>query len=157
MSEERLEYFSAIERLPTQARDAVAGLEDAALDTPYREGGWTVRQVIHHLADSHMNSFIRMRLVVTEDHPTIRPYDQDAWAALPDSSTLPVAPSLAILDGLHERWGRMLRSLPDEAFGRTAFHPEMGEVTLDELVAIYARHGTNHCRQILDLRERMGW
>lgn len=157
MSDQRVQYIDAIAALPGQAESAVAGLDDAALDTPYREGGWTPRQVIHHLADSHMNAFIRMRLIVTEDHPAIKPYDQDAWALLADSSGLPVAPSLAILAGLHDRWAHLLRSLPDDAFSRTAFHPELGEVTLDALVAIYGKHGARHCGQIRDLRDRMGW
>lgn len=156
MSENRSNLIAAIERLPVEAEAAVAGLDDAALDTPYREGGWSPRQVIHHLADSHMNAFIRMRLVMTEDHPPIKPYDQDAWAALSDS-TMPVAPSLSILAGLHSRWTHFLRSLPDEAFSRTAFHPEHGDVTLDRLVEIYGEHGTTHCGQIRDLRDRMGW
>lgn len=157
MSDERSEYFQAIEDLPAQARAAVAGLDDAALDTPYREGGWSPRQVIHHLADSHMNAFIRMRLVLTEDHPTVRPYDQDAWAMLSDSVKMPVDSSLTILSGLHARWIEMLRALPEEAFGRTALHPEIGDVTLDAFVAIYGKHGANHCQQIRDLRDRMGW
>lgn len=157
MSEERLGYLAAIERLPAEAREAVAGLDDAALDTPYKDGGWTPRQVIHHLADSHMNAFIRMRLILTEDHPTVRPYDQDAWSLLFDSTTLPIEPSLTILTGLHERWIRLLRSIPDDAYARTALHPEIGEVTLDALLAIYGKHGTTHCEQIRGLRERMGW
>ena len=157
MSTDRAQHLAAIERLPIEAGEAVAGLDDAALDTPYRDGGWTPRQVIHHLADSHMNAFIRMRLIVTEDHPTVRPYDQDAWAMLSDSTTLPVGPSLAILGGLHDRWIQMLRALPEEAFARTALHPEIGAVTLDALVAIYGNHGTRHCQQIRDLRDRNGW
>lgn len=157
MSEERMNHIGAIERLPAEADAVVAGLDDAALDTPYREGGWSPRQVIHHLADSHMNAFIRTRLVVTEDHPAIKPYDQDAWAALADTTSMPVAISLSILAGLHARWACFLRSLPDDAFSRTAFHPEHGDVTLDGLVAMYARHGTNYCRQIRDLRDRKGW
>ena len=157
MSEERLNHIAAIERLPAEAEAVVAGLDDAALDTPYREGGWSPRQVIHHLADSHMNAFIRMRLIVTEDHPAIKPYDQDAWAVLSDTTTMPVAPSLAILSGLHARWACFLGSLPDDAYSRTAFHPEHGDVTLDRFVAMYGKHGLTHCRQIRDLRDRMGW
>lgn len=156
MSEERMQHIEAIERLPQEVEEAVAGIDDAILDTPYREGGWTPRQVVHHLADSHMNAFIRMRLVVTEDHPAIKPYDQDAWAVLEDSTTLPIAPSLSILTGLHARWARFLRSLPEDAFARTAFHPEHGELTLDRLLAIYGKHGANHCQQIRDLRHRVG-
>ncbi len=156
MSEDRSNLIAAIERLPAEAEAAVAGLDEAALDTPYREGGWSPRQVIHHLADSHMNALIRMRLVITEDHPAIKPYDQDAWAALSDSA-MPVAPSLSILAGLHSRGTHFLRSLPDDAFSRTAFHPEHGDLTLDRLVEIYGKHGSTHCRQIRDLRERMGW
>lgn len=156
MSEERMQHIDAIERLPQEVDEAVAGIDDAVLDTPYREGGWTPRQVVHHLADSHMNAFIRMRLVVTEDHPAIKPYDQDAWAVLEDSTSLPIAPSLSILSGLHARWARFLRSLPEDAFSRTAFHPEHGELTLDRLLAIYGKHGANHCQQIRDLRQRVG-
>ncbi|MBK6428105.1 MAG: putative metal-dependent hydrolase [Blastocatellia bacterium] len=157
MSEDRSNLIAAIEQLPAEAEAVVAGLDDVGLDTPYRDGGWSPRQVIHHLADSHMNAFIRMRLVVTEDNPAIKPYDQDAWALLPDSLTMPVAPSLSLLSGLHARWVGFLRSLPDDAFSRTAFHPEHGELTLDRLVAIYGKHGRTHCQQIRDLRDRMGW
>lgn len=157
MNSERLEQIAAIDRLPDEVEEAVRGLDDAALDTPYRDGGWTPRQVVHHLADSHMNAFIRARLVVTESNPTIKPYDQDAWALLPDSAGMPVEASVSILRGLHRRWVTMLRALPDEAFSRTAHHPEIGDVTLDDLLRIYSGHGTTHCQQIRDLRTRHGW
>lgn len=137
-------------------RSAVRGLNDAQLDTPYRDGGWTVRQVVHHVADSHANAYLRFKFVVAEDHPTIKTYDQDVWATLPDSR-LPVECSLVILDGLHDRWSAFLDSVPESAWSRDAMHPERGEVTMDDLLDIYSDHGAHHARQITDLRTRKGW
>jgi hypothetical protein len=153
---ERQQQIDRIEELPRRIEEAVRGLDDRQLDTPYREGGWTPRQVVHHLVDSHSNALIRMKLTLTEDHPPLKPYDQDAWAKLADSR-LPVEPSLAILRGLHERWTALLRSLPEEAWARTAFHPERGDITLDDQLALYAEHGAKHAKQITDLRSRQGW
>lgn len=155
-TDKRSAKIAQIAALPPVLRQAVAGLSDSQLDTPYRDGGWTVRQVVHHLADSHMNAFMRFRWVVAEDHPTIKTYDQDVWATL-DDSKIPLEPSLAIIDGLHQRWSVFLSSLPDDAWSRSGLHPERGEVTLEEFLDIYCDHGANHTKQITDLRERKGW
>lgn len=145
--QERATLIATIGRLPDRLDAVARNLSEEELGTSYREGGWTRRQVIHHVADSHMNAYIRMRLVVTEDHPTLKPYDQDRWAELSDSG-LPIDPSLRLIRGLHERWVAMLESLPEEAFERTAHHPEDGEVSLNSLLHSYARHGEHHVRQI---------
>jgi DinB family protein len=149
--EERERRIEALRSFPPQARRAVQGMSDARLDTPYRAGGWTVRQVIHHLADSHMNAFVRMKLILAEDHPTLKPYDQDKWAALPDGREGAVEPSLAILDGVHARMVRLLEDQPDAAWSRTAFHPERGEVTLERILEIYSDHGAHHLRKFAHL------
>ncbi|MEO5580249.1 MAG: YfiT family bacillithiol transferase [Gemmatimonadaceae bacterium] len=141
---------------PEAMRAAVAGLGETQLDTRYRDGGWTVRQVVHHLVDSHVNAYLRFKWTVAEEHPTIKTYDQDAWAEMSDSK-LPVEPSLAILDGLHERWAVFLSQLPASAWSRGLVHPERGEMTLDDLLVMYAGHGINHVRQITHLRESRGW
>ncbi len=154
---ERQEKIEKIRDLPNVVEAAVKGLNDQQLDTPYREGGWTIRQVVHHLADSHMNAFVRMKLMVTENHPTLKPYDQDAWAGLPDSNRLPVQSSLAIIRGLHERWATLLAALPESAWVRAAHHPERGEVTMEGTLSTYAGHGANHVRQITGLRQAKGW
>ena len=153
---ERQQLIDELAGLPARLEEVIAGLSNAQLDTPYREGGWTVRQVVHHLADSHINAFVRAKLMLTEEHPTLKPYQQDRWAELVDVQ-LPVAPSLAILRGLHERWVVLLRSLPEAAWSRTAHHPENGEMTLDDILRLYARHGSTHAAQIEALRARMGW
>ena len=153
---QRLDHISRIRALPAQARAAVAGLDDAQLDTPYREGGWTPRQVIHHLADSHMNAYVRTRLILTEDRPRLKPYDQEAWARLGDSR-LPVAVSLSLLEALHPRWCLVLEEVPDPAWGRAADHPEIGPVTLDDILTTYSHHGENHVGQFRGLRKRKGW
>jgi hypothetical protein len=154
---DRAAKIAKINDLPALLEKAVAGLSDQQLDTPYREGGWTVRQVVHHVADSHMNAFVRMKLMLTEDHPTIKPYSQDSWAAQVDYITMPTAPSLGIVRGLHERWVRLLESVPEGAWGRTANHPERGTVTLDSMLNIYAGHGEKHVEQILGLRRQRTW
>jgi uncharacterized damage-inducible protein DinB len=155
-TEERSKKIAELRRAPQAMRSAVRGLNDAQLDTAYRDGGWTVRQVVHHVADSHANAYLRFKFVVAEDHPTIKTYDQDVWATLPDSR-LPVECSLVILDGLHDRWSAFLDSVPESAWSRRAMHPERGEVTLDDLLDIYADHGAHHASQITDLRKRKGW
>lgn len=155
--EDRDRSISVIERLPASVRAAIAGLSDEQLDTPYREGGWTVRQVVHHLADSHMNSFIRFKLALTENSPTIKPYDEAAWAALADSLRLPVDSSLMLLEGLHRRWTVLLRSLSEQEYQRTFRHPEMGLVTLDVNLALYEWHCRHHTAHVTALRERKGW
>jgi len=154
---ERREKIGKIRDLPDAVEAAVKGLSDQQLDTPYREGGWSIRQVVHHLADSHMNAFVRMKLMVTENRPTLKPYDQDAWAGLPDSSRLPVQSSLAIIRGLHERWAALLEDLPERDWTRTALHPERGEVTMEGTLSTYAGHGANHVRQITGLRQEKSW
>jgi uncharacterized damage-inducible protein DinB len=140
--------IEAIHTLPTELRAALEDLPAGALDHPYRPGGWTVRQLVHHLADSHLNAYVRFRLALTEDHPTIRPYDQDGWAALADAARDGVAPSLAILDGVHARWASLLATLPREAFSRTLYHPESGEMSLDTLLQLYVWHGRHHLAHI---------
>ncbi|HWO58289.1 MAG TPA: putative metal-dependent hydrolase [bacterium] len=154
---ERQELIEKMRQLPDQIEAAVRGLNDAQLDTPYGPGKWTVRQVAHHLADSHMNAIIRMKLVLAEDNPTLKPYNQDDWARFEDAAKLPVAPSLSIIRGVHERMVHMLRQAPESAFRRTAHHPEHGTITLDDLVGIYGRHGEKHCGQITGLRSARGW
>jgi uncharacterized damage-inducible protein DinB len=154
---ERARLVDAIEAHPANMRAAVAGLDDAQLDTPYRDGGWTVRQVVHHVVDSHLNSYIRFKLAVTEDHPRITTYDQEAWANLPDARSAPVETSLAILDTFHPRWVAFLRDLPDEAFARTIDHPELGDVSVDLLLEVYGWHCPHHEGHITGLREREGW
>jgi uncharacterized damage-inducible protein DinB len=152
----RTEWIDTIAAAPGRYRDAVRGLSDAQLDTPYRPGGWTVRQVIHHVADSHMNSFIRFRLALTEDEPTIKPYDEKKWALLEDASE-PVEVSLQLIDSLHHRWVAMLRSLDPAAFSRTLRHPEIGVMDLNLLLAIYAWHSRHHAAHVTALRAREGW
>ncbi len=156
-ADERREKIARIEALPAKLETVVRGLTESQLDTPYREGGWMVRQVVHHLADSHMNAFIRAKLIVTETNPTLKPYNQDDWAITADVCRLPLQSSLAIIRGLHERWVTLLRSLPEEAWSRTAQHPESGPMTLERLLSIYAAHGEKHVSQIHGLREARGW
>lgn len=157
MVDDRTMKLAALRGLPPHLREAVNGLQGMQLDTPYRPGGWTIRQVVHHLADSHMHAYLRMKFIVTEDHPVIKPYEQDRWAALADAAGASLEPSLLILDGLHERWVRFLESLPDAAWTRTALHPERGEVTLESMLRTYAGHGDKHVGQIRGLRTARGW
>lgn len=153
----RAEQIECLRTLPRNLQDAVSGLSDAQLDTPYREGGWTVRQVVHHLADSHANSVIRFKLALTEDWPTIKPYDQAAWAKLPDSTALPIEGSLMFIQAMHGRWVALLQSMSDEDFRKGFNHPENGRQTLERALAIYAWHGRHHTAHITALRARMGW
>ena len=156
-SGKRREYIKTIIDLPEAIADSVAGLTEAQLDTPYRPGGWTVRQTVHHVADSHMNSYVRFKLALTEDEtPTIRPYYEDRWAELADSK-LPVDLSLGIISGVHARWVAMLNSLSDEDFDKKFNHPETGEWTLDDALALYAWHSRHHTAHITRLREKEGW
>jgi len=142
---------------PANLRAAVKGLSDTQLDTPYRPGGWTVRQVVHHVPDSHLNSYVRFKLALTEDEPTIKPYAEDRWAELADTKATPVEVSLTLLDSLHDRWVRLLRSLTPEDWKRTFRHPELGVMTLERTLALYAWHGRHHVTHITSLREREGW
>jgi uncharacterized damage-inducible protein DinB len=138
-------------------RRAVAGLRADQLDTPYREGGWTVRQVVHHVSDSHLNAYIRFKWALTEAAPTIKPYDETAWATLPDSLLTPVEISLTLLESLHARWTVLLRSLTAEDFQRTFNHPQSGPHDVDWLLGLYSWHGNHHMAHITALRERMNW
>ncbi|MDQ2974268.1 MAG: putative metal-dependent hydrolase [Acidobacteriota bacterium] len=156
-NELRHELIDQIAATPERMRTAVQGLSEEQLNTPYRPEGWTVRQVVHHVPESHLNSYIRFKLAITEDEPTIKPYFEDRWAKLDDANTAPVELSLNLLDALHERWVWFLRSLNDEDFQRTFRHPELGTVSLDKNVALYAWHGRHHVAHITSLRERRGW
>jgi len=154
----RAECVARIAAAPAALRTAVAGLSDVQLDTPYRPDGWTVRQVLHHVPDSHMNAYTRIRLALTEDTPTIKPYQEARWAELPDARSLPVDISLALLEALHARWVPLLRRLGAAEGVRSMRHPEHNRLmTIDELVAMYAWHGEHHTAHITGLRERMGW
>jgi uncharacterized damage-inducible protein DinB len=135
----------------------VKGLSAQQLDTPYREGGWTVRQVVHHVPDSHLNSYIRFKLALTEEEPTIRPYMEDRWAELPEARTAPIELSLSLLEDLHKRWILMLRAIQPTEWKRTFRHPEIGPMTLEKNLALYAWHGRHHVAHVTALRERMGW
>lgn len=153
---ERRAAIDALAAAPDALRAAVRGLTDEQLDTPYRPGGWTARQLVHHVADSHLNAYTRFRLGLTEDNPTIKPYDQDSWVTLPDCA-LPVAVSLDLLDALHTRLVALLRATPEDALARTIQHPENGPMTLDQMLGVYSWHGRHHTAHITALRERMGW
>ena len=154
----RTEWIAEIADAPARFREAVHGLTDAQLDTPYRPGGWTVRQVVHHVPDSHLNAYVRIRLALTEDTPTIKPYEEARWAELPDARTLPVEASLALLEGLHVRWVGLLRGLGAAEGARQFHHPEHGRlITVDELIAMYAWHGEHHIAHVTSLRARNGW
>ena len=149
--------LDAIVKTPANLRTAVLGLSDSQLDTPYRPAGWTVRQVVHHLPDSHLNAYVRFKLALTEDDPTIKPYAEDRWAQLADTAGTPIDVSLTLLDSLHDRWVRLLRSLTPEQWKRTFRHPEMGAMTLHKTLAIYAWHGPHHVAHVTELRKRMSW
>jgi uncharacterized damage-inducible protein DinB len=154
---ERAAAIDQIDWAPAALRRAVLGLAPGQLDTPYRDGGWTVRQVVHHVADSHVNAYVRFKLALTEDRPAIRPYDQDRWAATPEVVAVPVDVSLALITALHARWVGLLRSMSPADFARTIVHPERGTPTLDQTLALYAWHGRHHAAHITALRERMRW
>jgi hypothetical protein len=152
----RSDAIDAIAALPAAMRAAVRGLSEPQLDTPYRPGGWTVRQVVHHVPDSHVNAYIRLKLALTENNPTIKPYDQNAFAELPDQR-LPVDVSLSMMDALHTRWTTVLRSLAPDQFTRSLVHPEIGPITVDYLVHHYSWHSRHHVAHVTALREREGW
>ena len=145
----RSEHIETIEQTPATLLSLTSGRSDAQLDTPYRAGGWTARQVVHHVADSHMNAYIRMKFAMTEDAPTIKAYDESTWAELPDAKSGPAPMSIALLDALHQRWMMFLRGLADADFARVYVHPELGRVSLDEALTLYSwhcRHHTGHIR-----------
>ncbi|HTX40174.1 MAG TPA: putative metal-dependent hydrolase [Bryobacteraceae bacterium] len=156
-SEHRGEWLRAIERTPGEVRRVVAGLTDEQLDTPYRPDGWTVRQVVHHYADDHLNSYCRFKLALTEDAPAIKPYSEPLWAELPDARKGPIEPSLELLAALHQRWMAAWRALAEPDWLRTFVHPKRGPVTLHQLAALYAWHGRHHVAQVRALRVRSGW
>ena len=150
------EWINEIEALPSKVREAVKGLSDEQLDSAYRPVGWTIRQVVHHIPDSHINSYIRFKLALTEDNPVIKPYAEDKWAELPDSN-LPIEVSLSMLEALHSRWVVLLKSLKPSDLEKTFRHPDSGEIKLGMNIGLYAWHGRHHLAHITSLKERMGW
>jgi hypothetical protein len=155
--EQRAMAIEQIENLPLELRKAVRGLGEEQLATPYRDGGWTVRQVVNHTADSHVNAYCRFRLALTEDNPVIKPYEEQLWAELADGANGPIGLSLALLDALHARLGMLLRSLTPEQFARPVVHPASGQHDVDWLLAMYSWHGAHHAAHISELRKARGW
>jgi uncharacterized damage-inducible protein DinB len=156
-TDQRPGLIADIRRVPEHLRTAVLGLDESQLDTEYRPEGWTVRQVVHHLVDSHVNCYVRYRLALTEDEPSIKGYDESAWAKLPDARTAPVTLSLSFLAALHERWVLLLTAMTDDQWARRFRHSDLGPVRLDTILALYSWHGKHHTANITGLRERMGW
>lgn len=152
------EWLTDIKNLPQHMENAVLNLDEAQLDTPYRDGGWTVKQLVHHVADSHMNAYIRFKLGLTEDNPTIKPYLEAAWAEMADTKNLPINISLTILHAVHARWNEVLRNMSREDFDRTVVHPESKrQFTLWEFLGLYSWHSRHHVAHVTSLRERMKW
>lgn len=156
-AEQKQALLEEIAQAAQKLRAAVQGLSESQLDTEYRPGGWSVRQVVHHVPDSHLNAYMRFKLALTEDDPTIKPYAEDRWAELADTKATPVEVSLALLDSLHDRWVRLLRSLTEEEWKRTFRHPDLGPMTLEKTLALYAWHGKHHIAHVTELRKRMSW
>ena len=154
---QRRQYIAEVAGAPASLRRAVQGLTDAQLDTPYRPEGWTVRQLVHHLPDSHMNAYVRFKLALTEEEPAIKTYEEARWAELAEARTAPVDMSLALLDALHVRWVAMLRSLTADDLSRAFRHPQWGAISLGRTLALYAWHGKHHVAHVTALRSRMGW
>jgi hypothetical protein len=154
---QRRQWITEIAEAPAMMRTVVAGLTPEQLDTPYRPGGWTVRQVAHHVPESHMNAYIRFKLALTENEPTVKPYNEAEWAKTPDVASTPIETSLAMLDALHDRWVRLLESLSDADCQRKFMHPDLGAIRLEQNLALYAWHGKHHIAHISALRERMDW
>ena len=152
----RAAAIARIAALPNHLYDAVRGLDQAQLDTPYRDGGWTLSQVVHHIGDSHVNAYVRHKLTITEQDPPIKAYDENQWAKLADANG-PIGSSLLLIQAIHDRWSHCLRTLPEKAFARTCVHTEKGKMTLDDLVALYAWHGDHHVGHITQLRRSKGW
>ena len=155
--ESRAQAIATIAETPRRLREAVQGLDEDQLDTPYREGGWTLRQVVHHVPDSHINAYIRLKLALTEPTPVIKPYDEASWAMLVDTTAVPIDVSLNLLDAVHTRFVAILLAMKDEDFRREYVHPETGRHALDHLVALYAWHGPHHIAHITTTRQRLGW
>ncbi|HSZ62107.1 MAG TPA: bacillithiol transferase BstA [Terriglobales bacterium] len=158
-AEQKHRCLTDIEQTPARLRAALSELSDEQLNTPYRDGGWTLRQLAHHVPDSHMNSYIRCKLALTEDNPTVKPYMEDLWAELPEAKQAPIEISLALLDSLHQRWIwiLMLRKLTDADWQRTFRHPDLGPMSLEKNLALYSWHGRHHVAHVTALREKMGW
>lgn len=155
--EMRNEFINTIESLPSQLRKEVENLSQQQLDTPYRDGGWTIRQVVHHVPDSHINAYVRFKLALTEDNPQIKTYEEHLWAELPDTFKTPIDVSLNLLESLHTRWAILLRSMTDEQFEKTFQHPEWGSISLSKTLALYAWHSNHHLAHIIELKKKMGW
>lgn len=153
----RKEFINTIEILPLQLRNEVVNLSSRQLDTPYRDGGWTIRQVVHHIPDSHLNAYVRFKLALTEDNPQIKTYEEHLWAELPDTFKTPIDISLDILEALHKRWAVLLKSMTDEQFEKTFQHPEWEKITLNTTLALYAWHSKHHLAHITELKKKMGW
>ena len=156
-TDQRRALIAKIANTPAELRRATAGLSDAQIETPYRPGGWTVRQVVHHVPDSHMNAYVRFKLALTEDKPTIKPYNESLWAQVADTPRTPIEVSLTLLEMLHKRWTILLESMRGEDFARRLVHPEHGEISLDWLLQLYAWHGAHHTAHVTELRKREGW
>jgi hypothetical protein len=155
--DERAQWLDEVAAAPAALRTAVAGLTESQLDTPYRPGGWRVRQLVHHVPDSHMQAYARFKLALTEDEPTIKPYHENRWAELPDSAGA-IEPSLTLLDNIHVRWTHLMSSMADDQWSRTFFHPEQGRaLRLDVILGMYAWHGRHHVAHVMALRERESW
>jgi DinB superfamily len=155
--DQRAKLIRDIQETPGALRAAVQGLSPQQVETPYRDGGWTVGQVVHHVPESHMNAYVRFKLALTEDQPTIKPYMEDRWGRLPDVQSTPLEVSLSLLEFLHDRWVRVLRTIQPEEWKRAFVHPELGTVTLEKNLALYSWHGRHHVAHITELRRRMGW
>ena len=153
----RAQAIEEIAFTPSRFRAAVKALNDSQLNTPYRDGGWTLRQVVHHVPDSHINSYVRFRLALTEDQPTIKPYAEAQWAELADAKSAPIDVSLSLLESLHDRWVRLLRSMTEKDFSRTLLHPDHGVRSLDWMLFLYEWHGRHHAAHITELRKQKGW
>jgi uncharacterized damage-inducible protein DinB len=156
-AEQRARWIDEIAATPSKLRATIDGLTSEQIETPYRPGGWTIRQVVHHVPESHSQSYIRFKLALTEDTPVIKPYDEALWAKTPDVLSTPLDVSLALLAALHERWVQLLKRMTDSDYGRSFRHPELGLVRLDQNLALYAWHGKHHTAHITALRDRMGW
>jgi uncharacterized damage-inducible protein DinB len=154
---QRVGAIAAIAALPFQLFDAVRGLSHEQLDEPYRDGGWSLRQVVHHLADSHLNAYVRTKLLLTEDAPTVKVWDEESWAQLADAKTAAIGGSLQLVAAVHDRWAQCLRACGEPEFARTLQHPQAGAMTLDDLLSIYDWHGRHHVAHITSLRARRGW